>query len=196
MILLYVLIACLVLFLLSAVIIRLMVGNRYRNDEKKAIAVSRSIYKLLTRPQKYAIVFLLDAFKDSVRTGVTDLAAAIHQVEIEARAMDVSVKEADEFFKAEGSQEGIMHVSRLLDEVKEAYPDIVDFLMYRCHYFVSRAGGSNRQIGMPNEMVAQRLFKQIYTHLGYSEKEIESIISNPQNLIRKFGRYYLEIGNF
>ena len=95
MILLYVLIACLVLFLLSAVIIRLMVGNRYRNNEKKAIAVSRSIYKLLTRPQKYAIVFLLDAFKDSVRTGVTDLAAAIHQVEIEARAMGVSVKEAD-----------------------------------------------------------------------------------------------------
>lgn len=182
--------------MLSALIMRIMVGNRYRKNEKKAIVVSRGIYKSLTRPQKYAFLFLLDAFKDSVKTGVTDLATAIHQVEIEASAMDVSVKEADDFFKAEGSQNGIMHVSRLLVEIKESYPDIADFLMYRCNYFISRAGGYNHQMGMPNEMVAQKLFKQVSTYMGYSEQEIESIISNPQNLRRKFGRYYLEPENY
>lgn len=176
------------LFFVKLVVERRKFTKRWKQEEEYALQISRKVYEPLSLSERYAFIFVFDVFMKNIRTSVRDLAIAHHQIEFESKALGVTVKDADSFFAAEGSDRGISHSMRLLSDIKEKNKNISDFLIYRCSTFVKRACGRDRQTGMDCRVISERLFTRMFTSIGYSEGEIADITGNPQRLITLFGR--------
>ena len=174
------------LFFVKLVVARRKFTKRWKQEEEYALQISREVYEPLSLSERYAFVF--DVFMKNIRTSVRDIAIAHHQIELESKALGVTVKDADSFFAAEGFDRGISHSMRLLCDIKEKNKNILDFLIYRCSTFVKRACGRDRQTGMDCKEISERLFTRMFTSIGYTEGELAEITVNPQRLISLFGR--------
>ena len=180
--------AVLGLFFVKLVVARRKFRKRWKQEEEHALQISRKVYEPLSLSERYAFIFVFDVFMKNIRTSVRDLAIAHHQIEFESKALGVTVKDADSFFAAEGSDRGISHSMRLLCDIKEKNKNISDFLIYRCSTFVKRACGRDRQTGMDCRVISERLFTRMFTSIGYTEGELAEITGNPHRLISLFGR--------
>ena len=174
------------LFFVKLVVARRKFTKRWKQEEEYALQISRKVYEPLSLSERYAFIF--DVFMKNIRTSVRDIAIAHHQIELESKALGVTVKDADSFFAAEGFDRGISHSMRLLCDIKEKNKNILDFLIYRCSTFVKRACGRDRQTGMDCKEISERLFTRMFTSIGYTEGELAEITVNPQRLISLFGR--------
>ena len=174
------------LFFVKLVVARHKFKKRWKQEEEYALQISRKVYDPLSLSERYAFIF--DVFMKNIRTSVRDIAIAHHQIELESKALGVTVKDADSFFAAEGFDRGISHSMRLLCDIKEKNKNILDFLIYRCSTFVKRACGRDRQTGMDCKEISERLFTRMFTSIGYTEGELAEITVNPQRLISLFGR--------
>ena len=174
------------LFFVKLVVARRKFTKRWKQEEEYALQISRKVYEPLSLSERYAFIF--DVFMKNIRTSVRDIAIAHHQIELESKALGVTVKDADSFFAAEGFDRGISHSMRLLCDIKEKNKNILDFLIYRCSTFVKRACGRDRQTGMDCKEISERLFTRMFTSIGYTEGEVAEITVNPQRLISLFGR--------
>ena len=174
------------LFFVKLVVARRKFTKRWKQEEEYALQISRKVYEPLSLSERYAFIF--DVFMKNIRTSVRDIAIAHHQIELESKALGVTVKDADSFFAAEGFDRGISHSMRLLCDIKENNKNILDFLIYRCSTFVKRACGRDRQTGMDCKEISERLFTRMFTSIGYTEGELAEITVNPQRLISLFGR--------
>ena len=174
------------LFFVKLVVARRKFTKRWKQEEEYALQISREVYEPLSLSERYAFIF--DVFMKNIRTSVRDIAIAHHQIELESKALGVTVKDADSFFAAEGFDRGISHSMRLLCDIKEKNKNILDFLIYRCSTFVKRACGRDRQTGMDCKEISERLFTRMFTSIGYTEGELADITGNPQRLITLFGR--------
>lgn len=184
----FVLLAVVGLFFVRLVVARRKFTKRWKQEEDYALQISRKVYEPLSLPERYAFIFVFDVFMKNIRTSVRDIAIAHHQIELESKALGVTVKDADSFFAAEGFDRGMSHSMRLLCDIKEKNKNILDFLIYRCSTFVKRACGRDRQTGMDCKEISERLFTRMFTSIGYTEGELAEITVNPQRLTSLFGR--------
>lgn len=176
------------LFFVKLVVARRKFTKHWKQEEEYALQISRKVYEPLSLSERYAFIFVFDVFMKNIRTSVRDIAIAHHQIELESKALGVTVKDADSFFAAEGLDRGISHSMRLLCDIKEKNKNILDFLIYRCSTFVKRACGRDRQTCMDCKEISERLFTRMFTSIGYTEGELADITGNPQRLITLFGR--------
>ena len=146
------------LFFVKLVVARHKFKKRWKQEEEYALQISRKVYEPLSLSERYAFIFVFDVFMKNIRTSIRDIAIAHHQIELESKALGVTVKDADSFFAAEGFDRGISHSMRLLCDIKEKNKNILDFLIYRCSTFVKRACGRDRQTGMDCKEISERLF--------------------------------------
>ena len=124
------------LFFVKLVVARRKFTKHWKQEEEYALQISRKVYEPLSLSERYAFIFVFDVFMKNIRTSVRDIAIAHHQIELESKALGVTVKDADSFFAAEGFDRGISHSMRLLYDIKEKNKNILDFLIYRCSTFV------------------------------------------------------------
>lgn len=176
------------LFFVKLVVARGKFTKRWKQEEEYALQICRKVYEPLSLSERYAFIFVLDVFMKNICTSVRDIAIAHHQIELESKALGVTVNDADSFFAAEGFERGISHSRHLLCDIKEKNKNILDFLIYRCSTFVKRACGRDRQTGMDCKEISERLFTRMFTSIGYTEGELAEITVNPQRLISLFGR--------
>ena len=113
------------LFFVKLVVARRKFTKRWKQEEEYALQISREVYEPLSLSERYAFIFVFDVFMKNIRTSVRDIAIAHHQIELESKALGVTVKDADSFFAAEGFDRGISHSMRLLCDIKEKNKNII-----------------------------------------------------------------------
>ena len=170
------------------VIARRKFCKQHERYEDHAIQISRKIYEPLSTSERYAFIYIFYVFKENIRSNVKDLAIALHQIEFEAKALGVKVKDADSFFAALGPDRQIPYCMNILTNIRDKNKTISDFLVYRCSILVNKACGSDRQTGLECKDISEKLFTRMFTSIGYTVEELSSITSNPQDLISLFGR--------